>query len=185
MQATRTEVSVVYLAGMVQGIALVTFPAAGTIFTNPAHYGLSSTQYGSMFLPQLVTAISASLLGGALAQRFSLKRVYLAGLVADLVSMALLITSAFCTTTQGPAYGLLLVATAFLGVGFGLVVPAINTFTADFHPSAVDKAVLMLNTLLGLGTALVPVLRRRTAPAKTPPDLASRARVRRTTMFLG
>jgi MFS family permease len=185
MQASRTEVSVVYLAGMVQGIALVTFPAAGTIFTSPAHYGLSSTQYGSMFLPQVVTAISASLLGGALAQRFSLKRVYLAGLVADLVSMALLITSAFCTATQGLAYGLLLVATAFLGVGFGLVVPALNTFTADFHPSAVDKAVLMLNTLLGLGTALAPVLRRRTAPAKTPPDLASRARVRRTTMFLG
>ena len=34
MPATRTEVSVVYLAGMVQGIALVTFPAAGTIFTS-------------------------------------------------------------------------------------------------------------------------------------------------------
>ncbi len=103
MPATRTEVSVVYLAGMVQSIALVTFPAAGTIFTSPAYYGLSSTQYGSMFLPQLVTAITASLLGGALAKRSSLKRVYLAGHVADLVSMALLITSAFCTTTQGPA----------------------------------------------------------------------------------
>jgi fucose permease len=55
------------------------------------------------------------------------------------------------------AYGLLLVATAALGVGFGLVVPALNTFTAAFHPDRVDKAVLTLNALLGLGTALAPV----------------------------
>ncbi|HEY6426878.1 MAG TPA: MFS transporter [Acidimicrobiales bacterium] len=157
MPASRTEISVVYLAGTVQGVALVTFPAAGTIFTSPAYYGLSSTQYGSLFLPQVVTAISASLLGGAVARRVGLKRVYVAGLLADLVSMILLIVSQFCTATQALAYGLLLVATAFLGVGFGLVVPALNTFTADFHPGAVDKAVLVLNTLLGVGTALAPV----------------------------
>ena len=44
MPASRAEVSVVYGAGIVQGIALVTFPAAGTIFTSPDHYGLTSTQ---------------------------------------------------------------------------------------------------------------------------------------------
>ena len=77
-----------YAAGLVQGIALVTFPAASTIFTSPSEYGLSSTQYRTMFLPQVVTAITASLLGGSLARRFGTKRVFLAGLLADLVSMA-------------------------------------------------------------------------------------------------
>ncbi len=154
---SRAETSVVYAAGLVQGVALVTFPAASTIFTSPSHYGLSNTQYGSMFLPQVVTAISASLLGARLAGRYSLKRVFLAGLLADLVSMGLLVTSQFFTSTQALAYGLLLVATAALGVGFGLVVPALNTFTAAFHPDGVDKAVLALNALLGLGTALAPV----------------------------
>jgi MFS family permease len=110
-----------------------------------------------MFLPQVVTAISASLLGGDLAHRFGLKRDYLTGLVANLVSMALLITSDFCIGTKGLAYGLLLVATASLGVGFGLVVPALNTFTAAFHPDGVDTAVLVLNARRGLGTALGPV----------------------------
>jgi MFS family permease len=155
--ATRIEVSVVNLAGMVQGTVLVTFPAASTIFTSPAHYGLSNTQYGTMFIPQVVTAIAASLLAGTISRRIGLKRVYLAGLLADLVSMSLLIISQFCTATRGLAFGLLLAATAFLGIGFGFVVPALNTFTADFHPGAVDKAVLVLNTLLGLGTALAPV----------------------------
>jgi hypothetical protein len=49
------------------------------------------------------------------------------------------------------------VATAFLGVGFGLTVPALNILTAAFHPAAVESSVLVLNALLGLGTTLAPV----------------------------
>jgi hypothetical protein len=60
--ATQTERTVVYEAGVVQAIALVTFPAASTALTDPAEYDLSSTQYGTLFLPQVVTAITAALL---------------------------------------------------------------------------------------------------------------------------
>jgi MFS-type transporter involved in bile tolerance (Atg22 family) len=59
---------------------LVTFPAASSIFTDPTEYDLSNTQYGAMFLPQVVTAITTSLLGARLAQRFSSKQVLLFGL---------------------------------------------------------------------------------------------------------
>jgi MFS family permease len=155
--ATRTETNIVYAAGLVQGIVLVTFPAASTIFTDPDEYDLSTSQYGAMFLPQVITAITASLLGSRLARRFGSKRVYLAGLAASLVAMGLLVTSTPFTDDEAIAYGLLLVATAFLGVGFGLTVPTLNTFTAAFHPEAVDRSVLVLNALLGLGTALAPV----------------------------
>ena len=140
--ATEREAKVVYAAGLVQGIVLVTFPAASTIFTDPGQYDLSNTQYGTMFLPQVVTAITASLLGGSLARRFGTKQVYLAGLAANLLSMLLLILSTFFTSDQPVAYGLLLAATACLGVGFGLAAPALNTFTAVFHPDAVDRSVL-------------------------------------------
>jgi MFS family permease len=156
MAASRREVSVVYLAGIVQGIVLVTFPAASTIFTDPDEYDLSNTRYGLLFVPQVLTAITASLLGSTLAHRFSTKRVYLAGLVAGLVAMALLLVSQFFESSSA-AFPVLLVATAFLGVGFGLTVPALNTLTAAFHPQAVEKSVLVLNALLGLGTALAPV----------------------------
>jgi len=155
--ATKAEANTVYAAGLVQGIALVTFPAASTIFTSPSQYGLSNTQYGSLFLPQVVTAITTSVLGGSLAARFGTKRVFLAGLFADLASMALLIVSAFFTSSQPVAYGLLLVATACLGAGFGLTTPVINTLTAAFHPHRADASVLVLNALLGLGTTLAPV----------------------------
>jgi fucose permease len=155
--ATRAETSVVYAAGAVQGIVLVTFPAASTIFTDPDRYDLSNTQYGVLFLPQVATAITASLLGALLARRFGTKRVYLAGLTCGLVSMLLLVVSAFFESNTAVAFPLLLLATAFLGVGFGLTVPVLNTLTAAFHPAGVESSVLALNALLGLGTVLAPV----------------------------
>jgi len=156
--ASKTERAVVNAAGLVQGIVLVTFPALSTIFTSKSDYGLSSSQYGAMFLPQVVLAIAASLLGAGLARRITIKRVYLLGLACSTVSMVLLLASTLVKTNQAAAYPLLLVATAFLGAGFGLTVPVLNTYTSVFHPDSVDRSVLVLNALLGLGTALAPVL---------------------------
>jgi len=154
---TGAEKLTIYAAGLVQGITLVTFPAASTIFTSSAGYGLSAAKYGAMFVPQVLAAIIASLAGAPLARRIGRKLVYMGGLAANLISMALLVGSRFAEADQSISYPLLLVATAFLGLGFGLTVPALNTFTAAFHPSAVDRSVLVLNALLGLGTALAPV----------------------------
>jgi fucose permease len=156
--AQRNEIAAVYVAAVIQGLALVTFPAAGTVFTNANAFGLSSTEYGAMFVPQAITAISASLLGAGLIRRQGIKRIYLLGLTADLVSMALLFLSQFFMTDGRVAYSMLLLATASLGIGFGLTVPALNTFTAAFFPQKIDSAVLVLNALLGLGTVLAPVL---------------------------
>jgi MFS transporter len=155
--SSQAESRTVYAAGLVQGVVLVTFPAASTIFTSASQYGLSSTQYGAMFLPQAVVAVSSALAQGGLAERFGAKRVYLTGLAANLAAMLLLIVSRFVQAERPVAYGLLLAATACLGAGFGLTVPSLNTFAATFHPAAVDRSVLVLNSLLGLGTALAPV----------------------------
>ena len=156
--ASTTERTIINAAGLAQGIVLVTFPAASTIFTDTSEYGLSSTQYGTMFLPQVALAITASLLGAGLARRISAKRVYLLGLACSIVAMVLLLASTLVKSDQAAAYPMLLVATAFLGAGFGLTVPVLNTYTSVFHPDSVDRSVLTLNALLGLGTALAPVL---------------------------
>jgi MFS family permease len=155
--ARRQEIAAVYAGAVIQGIVLVTFPAISAIFTSADHYGLSTTEYGGMFAPQAVTAILASLLGAGLTHRIGGKWVLLIGLIADLASMTLLFASQFATTVHPLAYGLLLAATALLGVGFGFAVPALNTFTAAFFPATVDRAILTLNALLGVGTALAPV----------------------------
>ncbi len=153
----RSEIVTVYAAGVVQGIGLVTFPAASAVFTSPAAYGLSSTEYGGMFLPQAILAIMASLAGAGLRNRLGAKRIYLLGLFANLLAMILLVASRFAMAEHSLAYGILLAATSCMGIGFGLTVPALNTFAAVYFPQKVDKAVLALNALLGLGTALAPV----------------------------
>jgi MFS family permease len=110
----------------------------------------------------VITAVTAALLGAGLlrpglARRLGERTIYLAGLLADLAAMLLLIASWLVAHQHALAYALLLAATACLGAGFGLAVPALNTLAAAFHPQAVDRAVLVLNALLGLGTALAPV----------------------------
>src|SRR6516165_10539281 len=91
--ATRTEIGVVYGAAVVQGLALVTFPAASSVFTSPDGFGFDSTRYGTMFVPQVALAICAAALAPRLARRSSLRRVLLAGLVGDILSMSLLALS--------------------------------------------------------------------------------------------
>jgi hypothetical protein len=87
---------------LVQGIVLVTFPAASTIFTDKSEYGLSSTQYGDMFLPQVTLAIATSLLGvGPLADSgVSLSRIF--GFTA-IIAAAMALLSFFVTRRPAPA----------------------------------------------------------------------------------
>jgi len=152
------EIAAVYLAGLLQGLALVTFPAASAVLTSPTGYGLSNAAYGAMFAPQTIMAVAAALLSSRLGARWGQKRILLVGLAANLSSMALLVGSQFVMGTHAVAFALLLCATAFMGIGFGLTVPAINVLAASLFPRRVDVAVLALNALLGLGTALAPVL---------------------------
>ncbi len=152
------QVGAVYGAGLLQGLALVTFPAASSVFTSPSGYDLTSGQYGLMFLPQTLMAIAAALLGGRLDRRWGTKPVLLAGITANLGSMALLVASRFALGARAVAVTLLLTATALVGTGFGLMVPVLNRLAGALFPRRVDVAVLSLNALLGLGTALAPLL---------------------------
>ena len=155
--AQRREILAVYSAGLIQGVALVTFPAASAVFTSRSDYGLSSTEYGGMFVPQAVMAVVSSVLGAGMRARLGAKHLYLLGLLANGSAMTLLVASRFSMQHHGLAYAILLAATTCMGVGFGFTVPALNTLAAAFFPGAVDRAVLGLNALLGLGTALAPV----------------------------
>jgi fucose permease len=154
----RTEVLLIYVTGLIQGLALVTFPAASSIFTSPHGFAFSASRYGMMFVPQVILAILASSLGPRLARRWSLKRVLLSGLTADLLAMTLLALSRLLQDLPGAAYAILLVATGALGFGFGAVVMAVNTYAQEFSPGRENRAVLILNALLGAGTALAPLL---------------------------
>src|SRR5215475_7276262 len=102
----RSEAGLIYLIGLVQGLALVTFPAASSIFTSSHGFGFSASHYGMMFVPQVILAILASSVGPSLARRRTLKRVLQAGLSADLLAMILLAGSQLLVDVPGAAYGM-------------------------------------------------------------------------------
>ena len=155
--AHRSEVITVYAIGLCQGLSLVAFPAAAIVLTSAAGYGLPESRYGLLFLPQVVMAIAGSLALPALARRFRLKQVLLAGLVANSIAMGLLAGS-YPLHSDAAAYPMLLLATAALGLGFGLTLGPISTYAGAFMPGRRAVALTALNVLLGLGTALSPFL---------------------------
>ena len=156
--ARVTEIGIVYGGGLAQGLALVSFPAAATILTAADGYGLSSSQYGSIFLPLFIGSVLASLLAPALARERSLRTVLITGFAANGASMATFALSWITTGVPGLAYGMLLAATGLLGIGFGATLTAINAFASGFFPSRGETAVTALHTLLGTGTALAPLI---------------------------
>lgn len=146
-----------YSAALIQGITLVAFPAASTILTNPADYAFSNTDYGSLFIPQSILSISAAALNPTLTRHLSSKIVFFFGLIANFLAMFLLASSVMVMKNQGLAYVMLICATGSLGLGFGLLVPTLNAVSALLYPDKVDSVLLVLNGLLGVGTALAPV----------------------------
>jgi len=154
----RKELTAVYIAGLLQGIVLVAFPATSGLLTSSDAFSLSAAQYGMLFLPQSVLSIIASLLSARVSQWLSLKATYYLGLAANTLAMTCFASSALFMHEMHVAYPMLLSATAFLGIGFGLTVPTLNTVAELLRPKKVDTVVLVLNALLGTGTVLAPVL---------------------------
>ena len=142
----------IYLSGFFVGIALVLFPAAGTLFTNEAFHGLNSVQYGSIFIPQIILAIISAISAPKIADKIGMKKVMLFGLVALLISMLLLASSSLFYSGNLD-YFIIMLATAFIGTGFGFTITALNPFAFSLFPGKETSAITAMHILLGIGTA--------------------------------
>lgn len=145
------------ITAIMQGCAIVLFPAASIIFTDPELFNLSSEAYGALFIPQVIVAILGSLLSAKINFSGRVKSVYLCGLAANFASMLLLAGSVVLINHHIAAYGILLSALAFAGLGYGLTAPCLNIYAGLYFPHKLDNATLIVNALVGLGTALAPL----------------------------
>jgi len=143
-----------YLAGMLQGLILVSFPASSAVLKQM--HGLSDAQYGAIFLPQVVLAVIGALGGGALASRLGLKPLLGVALLINAVSQLLLAGSMLLPPEA--AFVSVLLGTACLGLGFGVSGAPLNGLPPLFFPTRRDTALVALHTLLGLGLAIGPLV---------------------------
>ena len=157
MEKTK-QVIAIYLGGFMTAVALVLFPAAGSILTSVEHHGFSSSQFGSIFTPQIIMAILSSLYASKLADKIGMKKVLLYGLFALVLSTALLTASQGLEGNVTAAFVMVLVATGFLGIGFGFSLTALNPFAYQLFVGKETSALTALHFFLGIGTATSPLL---------------------------
>jgi len=153
----RFEAILIYATGLFQGLALVTVPAASSVFTDPNAFGFSDSQYGTLFIPQVIAAILGALLGPKASKTWGLKKVYQAGLLFNILAMGIICSSEWFKGQNG-VHAYLMLGTTFVGAGFGITLPMINVFAQRLFPKNSASALTGLHTLLGTGTALAPLL---------------------------
>ncbi len=151
MSEKKKTVAAVYLSGFLQGVSLIIFPAAGPLFTSPSFHSLTSSQFGLLFTPQIITAIAASAFAARCATSYGMKRVLWFGLTANLLAMVLLAASHWLIGLGSPAFVLLLLATGAVGAGFGFTISSLNAYAFDLFQDRADAAITGLHVLTGLG----------------------------------
>ncbi len=154
----KFEILLIYITGLIQGLVLVTIPAASSILTDPDAFGFSDSAYGTLFIPQVMMAVIGALLGPKLSRKRGLKTVYQWGLAFNICAMAMISMSAWFVDNHNLAYLCVLLGTTAVGAGFGSTLPMINVYAERFFPDNSASALTGLHTLLGTGTALAPLL---------------------------
>ena len=154
----KFEIFTIYITGLIQGLVLVTVPAASSVLTDSNAFGFSAGAYGALFIPQVIMAIPGALLGPKLSRRRGLKSIYQSGLVFSVCAMALICASEWFRYNHDLAYICILLGTTAVGMGFGTTLPMINVYTQRFFPNNTAAALTGLHALLGTGTALAPLL---------------------------
>ncbi len=144
----------VYAAGFLQGLTLVSFPALSDVLK--ATLGLTDAQYGTIFLPQVALAAVGAVIGGALARRLGLRRLLVLAMVANGLSQAALLASGLAG--PGAAFAWVLVGTSGLGLGFGLFGAPLNAYPRLLFPAKGDAAVVAVHTVFGFGLATGPLI---------------------------
>jgi fucose permease len=154
MRVRSAPVATLYLSGLLQGLTLVSFPASSAVLRQM--HGLTDAQYGTIFLPQVAAAVIGALAGAALAARIPLRQLLCIALGINALSQLLLAGTVLLS--PGPAFVLVLLGTATLGLGFGISGAPLNGLPPLFFPKRRDTALVALHTFLGLGLAIGPVI---------------------------
>jgi fucose permease len=154
LNTSATAIATVYLAGFLQGLTLVSFPASSTVLIQM--HGFTAAQYGAIFLPQVAMAIVGAVGGGSLAKHIGLKHLLWIALSVNALSQLALAGSVVMNPTL--AFIVVLLGTGCLGLGFGLSGAPLNSYPVSFFPKRRDTALVALHTALGIGLASGPLL---------------------------
>ena len=120
--------------------------------------GASATQSGNMMLPMMFSNVVASILGGRLANRASLRTIFVAGMACMALGFYLL-----STMTLGTSLKVAVLYLIVLGFGMGLIMPTVTLAVQNAFPPkqrGVATSVTQFSRSIGstLGMTILGVL---------------------------
>jgi fucose permease len=152
------QIVIIFLSAFFTGVNFVVFPALGTAFTDASLFGLSSSQFGNLFIPQVICIIISCLGAPFLVNKWGPKIVLVVGLLLMIISTGLLWMLQFFMNDQSLLFPVLMVLVAFAGSGFGLSITTLNPLVASLFEKDKSSAILILQFLVGLGTSTSPLM---------------------------
>lgn len=158
MNSRTFKVIVIFLLAFLTGVNFVVFPALAPVFTNESLFGLSTSQFGNLFIPQVVCIMISCLVTPFLVNRFGPKMILSSGILLMILSTAILWALQFFLNDKGILFSILLVLVAMTGFGFGLSITTLNPLAASLFNDNKTSAILVLQFLVGLGTSTSPLM---------------------------
>ncbi|PKF73496.1 MFS transporter [Chryseobacterium sp. PMSZPI] len=158
MNSRRIVIIVVFLLAFLTGVNFVVFPALGTAFTDMALFGLSPSQFGNLFIPQVICIIISCLGAPFLVNKWGPKMILMIGIMLMLTSTGTLWLLHFFLAERALLFPLLLILVTFTGTGFGLAITTLNPLAASLFEKENSSAILILQFLVGLGTSTSPLM---------------------------
>ncbi|WP_082891071.1 MFS transporter [Chryseobacterium glaciei] len=152
------QIVIIFLLAFFTGVNFVVFPALGTAFTDASLFGLSSSQFGNLFIPQVICIIISCLGAPFLVNKFGPKIVLVAGLLLMITSTGILWMLQFFMNDKSLLFPVLMILVAFTGSGFGLSITTLNPLAASLFEKNKSSAILILQFLVGLGTSTSPMM---------------------------
>jgi MFS family permease len=156
MATILSDRTVIYSGVIIQGAVAAIFGAYTGIFVARYHYDLTLPQYGTLFVPLVVAAVVAALFSTSLTAWLRAGDAYRVGLSCGLVGMVLLVATEWAER-MAFSYPLLLAATVFVGVGFGLSFQCVRCYVVSLKPLRARRQILLVNGLLAAGLVAAPV----------------------------
>lgn len=158
MDSRTFKIVIIFLLGFLTGVNFVIFPALAPVLTDQSLFGLSASQFGNLFIPQVIFITISCLVTPFLVNKFGTKIILSSGILLMILSTAILWTLQFFLNDKAILFYSLLILVAMTGFGFGLSITTLNPLAASLFNENKTSAILVLQFLVGLGTSTSPFM---------------------------
>lgn len=158
MNSKLAKIIIIFSLAFLTGVNFVVFPALGTAFTDSSLFRLSASQFGNLFIPQVICIIISCLAAPFLVNKWGPKTILAIGLLLMIVSTGALWMLQYYMNDASLLFPALMILVAFTGSGFGLSITTLNPLAASLFEDKKSSAILILQFLVGLGTSTAPLM---------------------------